>query len=124
MPALSALQGRVLCGARQLLSELPAMQLRTLRFVAAWWLAHDKAPRGKDIAWHLNKSESTANDHVRELLAKGLLHRTPGKQLSLVVTDKGSQAIADTTAEQTRRKEARLKRRREARAAKREGKSK
>lgn len=107
-----------------MLSELPAMQLRTLRSVAAWWLAHGKAPRGKDIAWHLNKSVSTANVHVRELLAKGLLHRTPGKQFSLVVTGKGSQAIADTTAEQTRRKEARLKRRREARAAKREGKSK
>lgn len=104
MPALNVLRGRVLCGARRLLSELPTMQLRTLRFVAAWWLAHGKAPRGKDIAWHLNKSESTANVHVRELLVRGLLYRTPGKQLSLVVTGKGDVALADASARQRKRK--------------------
>lgn len=94
MPARIALPGHALCGNRRLLSKLPIMQLRTLRFVAAWWLAHGKAPRAKDIGWHLNKSTSTANAHIRELLSKGLLHRTPGKQMSLVVTVKGNNAIS------------------------------
>ena len=80
------------------------MQLRVLRFTEAWWLVEKKAPRGKDIAWHLNKSPGTANEHVQQLLGKGMLHRIPGKNLSLTVTDKGRKVIEETTKEQLKRK--------------------
>tara|TARA_B100001013_G_scaffold261418_1_gene164113 strand:+ start:178 stop:438 length:261 start_codon:yes stop_codon:yes gene_type:complete len=74
------------------------MQLRTLRFVAAWWLAHKAAPRSKDIAWHLNKSETTARYHADWLISKGMLYRIPGKKFSLMVTGKGDKAIAEASA--------------------------
>tara|TARA_Y100000593_G_scaffold6315_1_gene12036 strand:- start:203 stop:547 length:345 start_codon:yes stop_codon:yes gene_type:complete len=85
------------------------MQLRVLRFVAAWWLVEKDAPRIRDVAWHLNKSLSSANDHIQNLIMREMLHRIPGKKRGLTVTEKGHKVIEQTTKEQLKRKRKRKK---------------
>ena len=80
------------------------MQIRVLRFVAAWWHVEKTAPRIRDVAWHLNKSYSTANFHIKDLITKDMLTRIAGKHRSLTITDKGKKAIGAATERQIGRK--------------------
>ena len=67
--------------------NLTPKQLRILRLIRDYRIAHGYSPTMQELADELGVSKVTVFEHVEALIKKGVLHREPNKARSLSICD-------------------------------------